>query len=46
MFTFFVVSCKFLSRSYVVGCAETDDISRGDVIRDGFPHKPSVKKGG
>jgi hypothetical protein len=40
IFTFFVTSGTFLSRSYVVGGAET-----GVVSRDGFSHKYSVKKG-
>jgi hypothetical protein len=43
---FFVVSGTFLFRSFVVGGAETGDVSRDDVSRGGFSHKHSVKNGG
>jgi len=42
---FFVISGTFLSRSFVVGGAETRDVSRDDVSRGGFFHKHGVKKG-
>jgi len=45
MFTFCVVSGTFLSRSYVVDGAETGDVIRDDVSRDGISHKHSAKRG-
>jgi hypothetical protein len=43
MFTFFVASGTLISRNYVVGGAETCDVSRDDVSGDGFSRKHSVK---